>query len=365
MDDPWEDFNDEPSFGDVATVPPSLDDPLAEEMEELEEEMDELEELDEEISEELLEEDGSMPPYKEEAELGINGDDNPEESSLEDMATNEEDEEEEEEEEKSDTSPEDTATNEEDEEEEEEEESDTSPEDAATDEEEEEESDNEIPPEIEPYTGEDVPETTTDMEIIPPDDEEPVDSIPSVVEEAPPAGEEQEEDSADNYDTTTSAYNPESPESFASSNFARDEDGEEEYEPPNTIEVNLPQDSAVADRWHTQDWRNKTPQELSVYAEEEADQLIHDKYVPLVAVIVAIACLGVLLCVVAQILEHPRGCVAKTCRCTVAIFRILTWPIRMILCCGLCCGSSSISSSSERKPDHELLGQTSDDMSFA
>ena len=63
VDDPWEEFNDEPSFGDGETVPPAMDSSDIDEVEE-------MDELEDELSEELLEEDGSMPPYKEEADMG-------------------------------------------------------------------------------------------------------------------------------------------------------------------------------------------------------------------------------------------------------------------------------------------------------
>ena len=100
------------------------------------------------------------------------------------------------------------------------------------------------------------------------------------------------------------------------------------------------------------DWSKKTPQELAQYAREEADQMMHDKYVPLVAVAVALLCFGFLMVVVQQLVEHPQGCLAKTCRCTVAGARILCWPVKNLLCCGLCCCRRS---SARRQPGHQIL----------
>jgi len=112
------------------------------------------------------------------------------------------------------------------------------------------------------------------------------------------------------------------------------------------------QEEDIADQWHKEDWSNKTPQELAALAEVEADKIMHDKYVPLVAVAVAVVCFAFLFVVVQQLVENPNGCLSKTCKCTVAFFRIISWPVRMILCCGLCCGSSA------REPDHQLLGDS-------
>lgn len=127
-----------------------------------------------------------------------------------------------------------------------------------------------------------------------------------------------------------------------------------EYLPPSgdPLDEKKEKEEDIANQWHKEDWTNKTPQELAAFAEEEADKMLHDKYVPLVAVAVAVVCFAFMFFVVQQLVENPNGCLSKTCKCTVAFFRIISWPIRMILCCGLCCGSRA------RQPDHQLLGDS-------
>jgi len=126
-----------------------------------------------------------------------------------------------------------------------------------------------------------------------------------------------------------------------------------EYVPPpieDPLEATAVEDEEIAERWsHNNDWSNKTPQELAQFAQDEAGNMMHDKYVPLVAVAVALVCFGFLMVVVQQLVENPQGCLAKTCRCTVAGLRILCWPVKNLLCCGLCCKSSA------RQPGHQIL----------
>jgi len=131
---------------------------------------------------------------------------------------------------------------------------------------------------------------------------------------------------------------------------------ETEYVPPRSedpLEESKAKDEEIAGQWHKEDWANKTPQELEALALDETDKILHDKYVPLVATAVALVCFSFMLVVVQQLVENPNGCLSKACKCTVACLRILSWPIRMILCCGLCCGSSSA-----RQPDHHILGSS-------
>ena len=334
VDDPWEEelINESDNVGDGDSALLSNENPMD----------SQVEAMEEEIIGELLGEDGSMSPSAEEAVLeafGLEDSELAEELGLKEA----------------------------------EEEANEKPEGISQEEsvvDEEAPKDDESPEETMPQT------TITHVEASVPKVEEGEESLDSPVAaseppvvEAPPTGGDEEEGPTDPYaaTSTTAGYGT-SPHS----NIARDQDEEQtEYQPP-PIELDplnemKHEENIIADRWRTQEWKNKTPQELAVYAHEEADQLMNDKYVPLVAVAVSLVCFGILLFVVGEILEHPQGCLAKMCKCAVACCRILTWPIRMILCCGLCCGSSAAA----RKTDHELLSQghrrrhSSDDMQFA
>eukprot|EP00173_Palmaria_palmata_P004382 Plantae.Rhodophyta-Palmaria_palmata.ctg5839.p1 GENE.Plantae.Rhodophyta-Palmaria_palmata.ctg5839~~Plantae.Rhodophyta-Palmaria_palmata.ctg5839.p1 ORF type:complete len:179 (-),score=12.42 Plantae.Rhodophyta-Palmaria_palmata.ctg5839:96-632(-) len=108
--------------------------------------------------------------------------------------------------------------------------------------------------------------------------------------------------------------------------------------------------------WTKQDWANKTPKEIAEMAEAEAEDMMHDRYVPFVAIAVATVAMAFTLFVAQQMVENPHGIVPKLCKCSVAIVRIVCWPVRCLLC-GCCfCRSSSSSSSST----HEPLSQNSE-----
>lgn len=79
------------------------------------------------------------------------------------------------------------------------------------------------------------------------------------------------------------------------------------------------------------EWEEKTVVEI---AEEDFDEAIHDKYVPIVAGIMGGIGLLLMIVVAQQMVENPDGLFAKICRCSVACFRCLCWPCRMLFCCG-------------------------------
>lgn len=102
----------------------------------------------------------------------------------------------------------------------------------------------------------------------------------------------------------------------------------ETYKPPSddTDPVAGKNDDEIVDAW-----TEKTPYEI---AKEEADKVLKDKYVPIVAGVCGGIALLLMICVAQQMIENPDGCLAKMCRCSVACFRILCWPCRAICCCG-------------------------------
>lgn len=85
-------------------------------------------------------------------------------------------------------------------------------------------------------------------------------------------------------------------------------------------------------------WSSRTPNEMAALAKVEADNIMHDKYIPFVATTICLVSFCFLLLVVQQMVENPQGCLAKLCRCTVALVRILCWPIRLVCCCRTDCG---------------------------
>lgn len=110
-------------------------------------------------------------------------------------------------------------------------------------------------------------------------------------------------------------------------------------------------DAVIANPWKKQAWANKTPLEVAELASAEADNLLHDKYVPLVAAVISLVSFAFMLLVVQQIIENPNGALAKICRCTVACVRILCWPVRF-LCCG---GAAGCSSRARDRRTHQRL----------
>lgn len=102
----------------------------------------------------------------------------------------------------------------------------------------------------------------------------------------------------------------------------------------------------------TEDWKENSPQELEDLVALQIDNIRNDKYVPLVAATVGVIIFGFMMLVVQQLLEHPQGCVAKVCRITIAIVRIVLWPIKNLLFCGLCCSRGR---RGVPQPDHEKL----------
>ena len=113
--------------------------------------------------------------------------------------------------------------------------------------------------------------------------------------------------------------------------------------------------STAQQQWSEQEWTNKTPQELAELAEHEAEEMLQDKYVIFVIVVMSIVASAFTLFVAQQMVENPQGCTAKICRCWVAIFRILCCPLRMLCCCcGSRSSSSSISDDADRREHNRL-----------
>lgn len=98
----------------------------------------------------------------------------------------------------------------------------------------------------------------------------------------------------------------------------------EPYEPPD--------DDPVEEGMEGEnDWEDKTTVQI---AEEDLDEALHDKYVPIVAALCGVIAFFFMIFVAQQMIENPDGCCAKICRCSVACFRILCCPCRTICCCG-------------------------------
>jgi hypothetical protein len=136
------------------------------------------------------------------------------------------------------------------------------------------------------------------------------------------------------------------------------------YVPPAGVDP-VSQQETAAQQWKKQDWANKTPKEIEEMAEAEVSKMLNDKYVPLVAVTMALVSFAFTLIVVQQIIENPNGCLTKLCKCTVGCFRIIIWPIAYLFCC--CCSKGGFDSG-RRAHDHRPLradDECSTDLEFA
>jgi hypothetical protein len=105
---------------------------------------------------------------------------------------------------------------------------------------------------------------------------------------------------------------------------------EESYEPPDDMFNDDPVSQEI-DEDIANEWDDKNPYEI---AKQEADEALHDKWVPIVASVCGVIAFFLMIFVAQQMIENPDGCCAKVCRCSVACFRIICWPCRLICCCG-------------------------------
>jgi hypothetical protein len=69
--------------------------------------------------------------------------------------------------------------------------------------------------------------------------------------------------------------------------------------------------------------------------QNQSAAVVKDPNVWIAAVVLSVVGFFFMLFVVHQLVENPRGCIPKMCRCLVACFRIVCWPCRKLCCC--CC----------------------------
>jgi hypothetical protein len=103
-------------------------------------------------------------------------------------------------------------------------------------------------------------------------------------------------------------------------------DTHDTYDPPDDDPVKEDADGEIED-----EWEEKTTIEI---AEEDAEEMLHDKWVPVTAGICGGIAFFFMIFVAQQMIENPDGCCSKMCRCAVACFRILCCPCRKLCYCG-------------------------------
>lgn len=127
--------------------------------------------------------------------------------------------------------------------------------------------------------------------------------------------------------------------------------------PENTTPYQPPDGSDPLDNVNDDDikqkWENKDPYSMQ-QVQKKLDDMMHDRNVKIVAIVFGILGFVLLLCVAEQLIENPNGCIAKSCRCVVCVYRVLCWPCRFVCCCT---GNSRV----KARRTHQQLMTTDDD----
>ena len=111
------------------------------------------------------------------------------------------------------------------------------------------------------------------------------------------------------------------------------------YVPPNDDFLATENDDVMASEWADKNTLEK--------AGAEWDEIRRDKNVKIVSIVFGVTGFVFLLCVAQQLLENPDGCCGKLCRCLVACFKILCFPLRA------CCCNSKLA---RERRTHQLVG---------
>ena len=101
-----------------------------------------------------------------------------------------------------------------------------------------------------------------------------------------------------------------------------------------------------AEREHVSDSSSKAEATTTIEGlEHQAEEIIEDRNVDIVATILIVVSILIMICVAQQMVENPDGCCARLCRCTVATCRAAT-----NCCC--CCG---LSARAKERRTHDLI----------
>jgi hypothetical protein len=115
------------------------------------------------------------------------------------------------------------------------------------------------------------------------------------------------------------------------------EEDTSEYVPPDADEstVTTADDDKIFNEWRGENnpFAGKSPGEIMQTLEETGQDVMNDKYVPLVATLCGILGLIFMLLIAQQMIENPDGFCAKLCKCSIGFFRCICWPCRKLCCC--------------------------------